>query len=690
MPGETLVLDKFLNTKSHMVAPIIVISILLLILVPLPSSFLDIFLSLNITLAVSILMITTYLTEPVGFSVFPSLLLLATLYRLALNISTTRLILLKGEQGITAAGHVIAAFGKFVVGGNYVVGIVVFIVIIAIQYLVVAHGAVRASEVSARFVLDAMPGKQLSIDADLNSGLITEDEAKERREIIRREAEFYGAMDGAIRFTAREAIVSIVITFINVIGGLLIGILQKGMSASVAVKTYTILTIGDGLVSAIPSLLISISGGLVATRAAAESNLGSDITKQVFFNIKPIAFGAISLFILGLVPGLPKLPFFIISGFFGYLAYRLSREKKEKEEIIIEEEERKRKAIAPPERIEQLLKVDILGIEVGYSLIPLVDQANDAPLLKRIKTTRKQIALELGIIVPSIRIRDNLRLGPREYQILLKNVSIAKGEVYPTMFLAINPGNAKEKIKGIETKDPAFGLTSYWIDEKDKEQAQFLGYTVVDPSTVISTHIKEVIKKHAAEIITRQDTQKLVDMVGESYPKVVEELIPKILSVGQVHKILQNLLKENVSIRDMLTILETLADYAPTIRDLNQLTEFVRQALSRSLISPYLTQNNELPVLVLGQDIEEIIQKSIDRSQGVAQLFISPETIQEIINRIKKAIEASGLNVQPIILCSPEVRFHLKRITEREIPNLVVLSIAEIPAYVKVMSLGVV
>ncbi len=690
MPAGTLTLDNFLLKKAHIVAPILIIAILILILVPLPPALLDIFLSINITLAVSIIMITAYLTEPVSFSVFPSLLLIATLYRLALNISTTRLILLRGDQGITAAGHVIAAFGKFVVGGNYVVGIIVFIVIIAIQFMVVAHGAVRASEVSARFTLDAMPGKQLSIDADLNSGLITEDEAKERRAEIRKEAEFYGAMDGAIRFTSREALVSIIITFINIIGGLLIGILQKGMSASEALKTYTILTVGDGLVSALPSLLIAISGGLVATRAAADSNLGSDMTKQIFFNIKPMAFGAGTLFLLGLVPGLPKIPFFIISGLFGYLAYRLYKEKQTKEAIQVKEEMEKRKAIPAPERIEKLLRVDILGIEVGYSLIPLVDRANDAPLLKRIKTTRKQIAIELGIIVPSIRIKDNLKLAPKEYQILVKNIPVTKGEVYPNLLLAINPGNAKEKIKGIETKDPAFDLEAYWIEEKNREQVQFLGYTVVDPSTVISTHMKEIIKQYASEIITRQDTQKLIDMVGENYPKVVEELTPKVLSVGQIHKVLQNLLKEHVSIRDMLTILETLADYAPSVRDLTQLTELVRQSLARSLVMPYLTQNNELPALVLNQDIEEIIQKSIDKSQGFEQLFLSPETAQEIINRIKTAIGKSGLKVQPIILTSPDVRVHLRKITERAIPNLVILSAAEIPSNIKVISLGVV
>ncbi len=685
-----LLTQSFLNKRAHLIAPVVIAFIVSLILIPFPPTVLDIFLSINITLAVSILMVSTYLTKPVQFSVFPSLLLMATLYRLALNISTTRLILLRGEEGIYAAGRVIASFGKFVVGGNYVVGLVVFIVIIAIQYMVVAHGAVRASEVAARFVLDAMPGKQLSIDADLNAGLIDEAEAKARREEIRREAEFYGAMDGAIRFTSREALVSIIITLVNIIGGLLIGILQKGMDITTALKTYTILTVGDGLVAAIPSLLISVAGGLVATRAAAESSLGRDLTKQLLFNPKPVAFGAGLLFFFGLVPGLPKIPFFLISAGFGYLAYRIFKEQRIQEEVKRKEAEKRKKELAPPEKIEALLKVDILGLEIGYSLISLVDKSQGAPLLSRIKTVRKQLALELGIIVPPVRIKDNLNLNPREYQILLKGAPIEKAEIYPNLYLAINPGNVKEKIKGIETKDPAFGLPAFWIEEKDRERAQFLGYTIVDAPTVISTHLKEIIKRHAHEILTKQDTQKLIDNLQESYPKVVEELIPKHMTIGQVQKVLQNLLKEKVSIRDMLTILETLSDYSPTIRDISKLTELVRQALSRTIVLPYLTQNGELPCIVLGPEIESEVQKSVDTSEGYLKLLLPPERIKAIVDRIKEAIDKSGLKVQPVLITSPETRPIIKMITERFIPELVVISAAEIPSNVKVISLEVV
>ena len=687
---SSLTLNTFLGSRSHVVAPLFLIVIIAMILVPLPPLLLDLLLTLNITISVSVLMITAYIVQPSSFSVFPSVLLMSTLFRLALNISTTRLILLHGDEGVTAAGRVIASFGQFVVGGNYVVGVIVFLVIIAIQYMVVAHGAVRASEVSARFVLDAMPGKQLSIDADLNSGLITEEEAKAKREVIKKEAEFYGAMDGAIRFTSREALVSIIITLINIVGGLLIGILQKGMEPSTAFQTFTILTIGDGLVSVLPSLFMTISGGLISTRAGGDSTLGADMTKQVLFNIRPMAFAAGALFLLGLVPGLPKIPFFLVSTVLGYMTYRLILEDKTKGRIETKREEEKVKAAIPPEKIEALLKMDILGLEVGYSLIPLVDKANDAPLLARIKTTRKQLALELGIIVPSIRIKDNLKLAPREYQILVKNLPVAKEEVYATLLLAITPGNAKETIKGIASKDPAFGLPAFWIEEKERERAQFLGYTVVDPATVISTHIKEVIKNFAEEIVTRQDTQKLVDNLGESYPKVVEELIPKVMSVGQVHKVIQNLLREHVSVRDLLTILETLADYGPVTRDINQLTELVRQALSRSLTAPYLTPSQELPCLILGQEIEEALQKHLDRSQGFPQLIMPPEMARELVKRIQGAVEKSGLKVQPIVLTSPDVRSHVKKLTERFLPQLVFLSVAEIPSAVKVISLGVI
>ncbi len=677
-----------IKQNSHLVAPIGIIIIVFLILVPLPPSLLDMFFTINIVISISILLISTYIKDPIDFSVYPTLLLLATLYRLALNISSTRLILLRGDEGIFAAGRVIGSFGKFVVGGSFLVGIVIFIIIIAIQYIVVASGAGRASEVAARFTLDKMPGKQLSIDADLNSGLITEQEAIERRMRIEKEAEFYGAMDGAIKFTTKEALVSIIITLVNIIGGILVGMFQKNMDFATAGSTYTIMTIGDGLMAAIPSLLITVSGGIITTRAVSEKTLGEDITEQTMFNANPIMLAGIGLTLLSFIPGLPKLPFFLIGGLFGFVAYQMKKQK-EKEEIEREEKE-KEEAAPPPERIESLLKVDMLGLEIGYSLIPLVDASQGGTLLQRIKSMRKQIALELGIIVPPVRIRDNLQLGAREYQILLKGVPIAKSDVMPSNYLAINPGNVKDKLKGKETKEPAFGMQAYWISEDERENAQFLGYTIVDAATVITTHLTEVIKLHAHELLGRQETQHLIDNLSETYPKVVEELIPNLMSLGSVQKVLQNLLKERVSIFDLRTILETLADYAPVVKDINKLTEMVRQSLSRSIVKPYLTGENDLPVLVLGSNMEQNLISKVQRINEVEQLVIGPEEAHNLINKIKQGIDKSGIRVQPILLCSSAIRFHMRQLLERFIPELVILSASEIPKNINIVSLGVI
>lgn len=686
MPIDTIALK--IKENSHLVAPIGIIIIVFLILVPLPPSLLDMFFTVNIVISISILLISTYIKDPIDFSVYPTLLLLATLYRLALNISSTRLILLRGDEGIFAAGRVIGSFGKFVVGGSFLVGIVIFIIIIAIQYIVVASGAGRASEVAARFTLDKMPGKQLSIDADLNSGLITEQEAIDRRMRIEKEAEFYGAMDGAIKFTTKEALVSIIITLVNIIGGILVGMFQKNMDFATAGSTYTIMTIGDGLMAAIPSLLITVSGGIITTRAVSDKTLGEDITEQTMFNANPIMLAGIGLTLLSFIPGLPKLPFFLIGGLFGFVAYKMKKSK-EKEEIEREEKE-KEAAPPPPERIESLLKVDMLGLEIGYSLIPLVDASQGGTLLQRIKSMRKQLALELGIIVPPVRIRDNLQLGAREYQILLKGVPIAKSDVMPSNYLAINPGNVKDKLKGKETKEPAFGMQAYWIPEDERENAQFLGYTIVDAATVITTHLTEVIKLHAHELLGRQETQHLIDNLSETYPKVVEELIPNLMNLGSVQKVLQNLLKERVSIFDLRTILETLADYAPVVKDINKLTEMVRQSLSRSIVKPYLTGENDLPVLVLGSNIEQNLISKVQRINEVEQLVIGPEEAHNLINKIKQGIDKSGIKVQPILLCSSAIRFHLRQLLERFIPELVILSASEIPKNINIVSLGVI
>jgi len=686
MAGESVILK--IRDKGHLIAPLGVLSVVFLILVPLPPDVLDIFFTLNIIMSITILLMSTYIKDPVDFAVYPSVLLLATLYRLALNISSTRLILARGDEGIFAAGKVIGSFGEFVVSGSFLIGIVVFVMIIAIQKIVVSSGAGRAAEVAARFTLDKMPGKQMSIDADLNAGLITQAEAIDRRRRIEKEAEFFGTMDGAIKFTTKEATVSIIITLVNIIGGILVGVFQKGMDFSSAGRIYTILTVGDGLMAAIPSLLITVSGGLISTRAVSEKTLGEDITDQVFFDHNPLMIAGIGLGALGLIPGLPKLPFFLLGGIFGFLAYQVKKSKDI--EVAEVEEERKKELAPPPEKIEALLKVDMLGLEIGYSLIQLVDSAQGGTLLQRIKSMRKQLALDLGIIVPPVRIRDNLQLGSREYAILLKGVSIVTGEVMTNGYLAINPGNVREKLKGKETRDPAFGLQAYWITEEEREHAQFLGYTIVDPATVITTHLTEIIKAHAHELLGRQETQHLIDNLAAAYPKVVEELIPHLMTLGSVQKVLQNLLRERVSVFDLRTILETLADYAPAAKDLTLLTELARQSLSRSLVKPYVTAKNDLPVLVLGGELESLLVSKVQRVNDVDQLIIEPDEAQIVINKLKVTIDKSGIKVQPILLCSSLIRHHLRQLTERFLPDLVLLSASEVPKNIKIVSLGVV
>ncbi len=676
-----------MREHTHLVGPLAVLGAVFLILVPLPPDILDLFFTLNIVVAITILLLSTYIKNPVEFTVYPTILLMATFFRLALNVSSTRLILTRGDEGIFAAGKVIGSFGSFVLAGSFLIGIVIFVIIIAIQYMVVSHGAVRASEVTARFTLDKMPGKQMSIDADLNAGLITEAEAIERRENIEREAEFYGSMDGAIRFTAREALVSIIITIINIIGGILIGMFEKGMDFSSAGTTYTILTVGDGLMASIPSLLITYSGGIIATRAASKQTLGDDIITQTLYNPRPLMIAAGGVVALSFIPGLPKLPFFLVGGLLSTLAWQVNKEQlreKSSAEVIEKEKE------APPERIESLLKVDLVGLEIGYSLIQLVDGAQGGTLLQKIKSLRKQLAMEMGVIVPPVRIRDNLQLGAREYAVLIKGVQVVRGEVMPSQFLAINPGNATGRLKGSETKEPAFKLQAYWISEEERENAQFLGYTVVDAATVISTHLTEVIKNHMHELLGRQETQHLLETLAAAYPKVVEELVPGIMTLGVVQKVLQNLLKEKVSILDLRTILEALADYGPTVKDLGTLTELVRQTLARSLVKPYLTAQNDLPLVMLGGELESLLNNRVQRINNIDQLVIEPQEAHQVINKIRSFIDQAGLQVQPILLCSSVVRQHLRRLCERFIPELVVLSSAEIPANVKIVTLGVI
>ncbi len=676
--------------KSHMIIPVGVMGIVLIMVLPLPTPLLDLLISLNFTTSIVVLLVSMYILQPIHFSVFPSLLLIITLFRLSLNIASTRLILLNGAGGVDAAGKVIQAFGQFVVGGNYFVGIVVFLVLMAIQFLVINHGAVRISEVTARFTLDAMPGKQMSIDADLNAGMIDEATARARREKISKEAEFYGSMDGAIRFTARDAVASILILTINIIGGFLIGVLQFDMDLLTAAQRFTILTIGDGLVTAIPSLLISVAGGIITTRAGSEAHMGEEVTTQLVKNPTPLAIAAGFLLFFGLIPGLPFVPFFVLSSATGLLAFQ--RRKTLASERVTADRAKADQAEAdkPKEKIESLLKVDLLGIEVGYGLIRYIDAGQGGDFLNRIKSIRRQLAIDIGLVVPPVHITDNLQLNPREYVILLKGVEIARGELMQDHFLAINPGTAREEIPGMPTLEPAFGLQARWIRTQERERAQLAGYTVVDPTTVLATHVTEIIKSHAHELLGRQETKGLLDNVNESHPKVVEELVPKVLSLGEVQKVLQNLLKERVSIRDAVTIFETLADYGAYTKNISLLTEYCRQALGRSICRPYLNESHDLSLFTVAPEIEKAITDAVVQSEQGSYLALEPKMAKDIMSRFRRSLEAAGSAGSPVVLCSPATRMYTRQLLERYLPNVAILSHNEIPPNIRVVSVGMV
>lgn len=672
--------------NSHLIMPLAVIGILLILIVPLPTVLLDLAISLNIVISIVVLLVAMYTREPVKFSVFPSLLLLVTLYRLSLNVASTRLILLNGSEGELAAGAVIRAFGQFVIGGNFVVGIVIFLVLLAIQFIVINHGAVRTSEVTARFTLDAMPGKQLAVDADLNAGVITEAEARQRRQDIQREAEFHGAMDGAIRFTQRDAVASLIITAINIIGGFAIGVIQHNLSLSQALTTYTVLTVGDGLVTAVPSLLVSVAGALITTRAAAEGSLGEDLSGQLFVNPRPLAITAGVLTLFASFPGLPKFPFLLLAVITGGLAY-LSQQRAEQEQRAEAAAAQQLLAAPAPEKVESLLKVDALAVEVGYGLIQLVGGSDE--FLNRVRTIRRQLALELGIIIPPVHITDNLQLGPRQYSILLKGAPIAKGELMPDLLLAIEPGAVRERLSGIQTREPAFDLPAVWIKPTEREKALSAGYTVVDPLTALTTHLAEVIKSHAHELLGRQETRALLDNLAETHPKVVEEATPKVLSLGEVQRVLQALLRERVSIRDLSTILETIADHGAVTHDVNILTEQARASLARTICQPYLNERGEMMVLSLAPELEHRLITELQPAPGVPAA-IEPEFGLSVIDRIATAVQTAMAGAPPVVVCSASLRPHLKRLTERHLPHLAVISHQEIAPNVKLVPVGVI
>ncbi len=661
--------------------PIAVLGIILAMITPLPSFVLDLLISVNLTMSVIVLLVAMYITKPAEFSVFPTTLLLMTLFRLALNISSSRLILLNGSGGTTAAGEVIEAFGAFVVGGNYIIGVVVFLVLIAIQYVVINHGAVRISEVTARFTLDAMPGKQMSIDADLNAGLIDEGEARSRRRQLSAEAEFYGAMDGASRFTQRDAVASIIITAINIIAGFLIGVLQHGMDLKRAIETYTILTIGDGLVTVIPALMISISGGLIVTRATSDTKLGADFQRQVFSNAQPLLLAAGVLVAMAAFPGLPKIPFLLIGGGLGTAAWRMRQKN-----AVAEKAATPPKA-APKENVEGLLRVEPLAVEVGLGLVKLVEGAQNSPLLRRISSIRRQLATELGYVLPPVRVTDNLSLKAREYVIVLKGVELAKYELAPGMELAIFPGQNPPPIPGISTREPAFGIAALWVTPANAEKARAAGYTIVDPISVLGTHLGEIVRRHAHELFSRQDTKKLLDRVSEENAKVIEDLVPKLLSLAAVQKVLQNLLRERVSIRDAVSILEAMGEAAAVTKNSVLITEYVRQAIRRQIVKPYLNAAGELPAYFLDPAAEQAIESSVEHTENASHLNLAPQRVREILDRMARFTGSSDSPV--VVLASSGSRFFLRQIAEATAPNLTAISHNEVPAGVKILSLGV-
>ncbi len=676
-----------MKSSSSMMA-MAVIAILMVMIIPIPTFLLDIFLSFSIVFSIIILLMSMYILKPLQFSVFPSVLLMVTLLRLSLNVASTRLILLHGNEGTAAAGQVIKSFGTFVVGGNYVVGLVVFMVLVLINFVVITKGATRVAEVAARFTLDAMPGKQMSIDADLNAGLITDHEARRRRAEIEQEANFYGSMDGASKFVRGDAVAGIIIVFVNVIGGLVIGVLQQGMAVADAARNYTLLTVGDGLVTQVPALIVSTAAGILVTRSAASADLGEEVKDQLFMQPRVIATAAIMLFVFALIPGMPKVSFFIVSAIVAFFAFRIINSiKKAKEQEKIEQEA----APAPVETVDTIAPLDALGLEVGYGLIPLVDSAQGGELLHRIKALRQQLAQEMGFIVPAIHIRDNLKLKPDEYNVLLKGIEVARGNVMMGHHLVISADGRDMKIKGIPAKEPAFGLPAMWIPDRDKDAAQSKGYVVVDAAMVMTTHLTELIRTYADEILGRNEVQALLDNLEEQYPKMVKEIVPKMIPVTVVHRVLQRLLRERISIRDLMTIVETIGEYATITKNADILTGYVRQNLGRSITKQYQDKDGTITVMLMSPDIEDKITRSIQHTDYESFVLPDPNIVKKLVASLQRLVNSfTTIGLQPIILCSPNTRIHFRKILEKFYPSIVVLSHNEIVREANVKSLGMV
>ncbi len=679
---QTGILAEFRSEASDIAMIVALIGILMAMILPLPPMLLDFFLALNITFAVIVLITTMYTKKPLDFFIFPSMLLILTLFRLSLNVASTRLILLHGSEGPLAAGSIIMSFGSFVVGGNYVVGMIIFIILVLINFMVITKGAGRIAEVAARFTLDAMPGKQMAIDADLNAGMIDEVEAGERRKGVAKESEFHGAMDGASKFVRGDAIAGIIITMINIAGGFVIGVVQQGMPMADALTNYTLLTVGDGLVSQIPALLISTAAGLLVSRSGSENRMGKEFVTHLLSSTTPVYLGSVIIFCFGLVPGLPAFPFMTLALLLGggcwYFIGRAGAEVEEREAEAAAEAEEEAEAGAP-EEVDHLLTLDTIELEVGYGLIPLVDKQQDGILLGRIRAIRRQFASEMGIIIPPIHIRDNLKLNPAQYRVMIKGVEAAGTELMVNHFLAMDPGGTAQEIDGIPTTEPAFKLPALWIPQEKEDEAKFAGYTVVDNSTVIATHLTEIIRNNAYDLLGRQEVQHLLDNLAKTSPKAVEELVPTLLSVGIVQKVLQNLLRERISIRNLLTIVETLADYAPMGKDPDLLTEYARQRISKGMLAPFVGEGKTLQVITLDRSVEELLGKNIKHTEHGSYLAVDPKIAEQLLAAASVEVEKQlAMDVQPVIMCSPGLRRHFRKLIEHALPSVFVVSHAEI------------
>lgn len=676
-------IEKPASSATDLGIALALVGVIIMMVIPVPAFILDFALVLSFALSLTILVVSLYVKEPLDFSSFPLVLLFATLFRLSLNVASSRLILLHGEEGITAAGHVIEAFGQFVVGGNYAVGIIVFAILLVINFVVITKGATRIAEVAARFTLDAMPGKQMAIDADLNAGLINETEARQRRQRVQKEGDFYGAMDGASKFVRGDAVAGLIILAVNLVGGFFIGVLQKGVSVSSAAQIYSLLSVGDGLVSQIPGLIVSTAAGMVVTRTASGGDLGQELSQQLLWRpqVLMVIAGILSLF--ALVPGFPAIPFLLAAAGAGGLSY-IGGQAEQGQEVLAEASSADGKKAKEQDGQPRTTPLDLLELEVGYELIPLVDGEKEG-LVERIRALRRQFASERGFLVPQIHIRDNLRQGSKEYSIMVKGVAAGKGELRPGRLLAMSGGQGVDGLQGEATREPAFDLPALWIAPSDRERAEMMGHTVVDAETVLITHISEVVKRYAPVLLTRQDVQRLLDGLAQEHPRVVEELVPHHLTIGGVQKVLQNLLREEVPIRDLLTIVESLADHAPQTKNTDELTEHVRHALSRTITSTYSTPEGVIPLMTVDPQIEKVIRDSLQDGQP-----IDPQTTQRIINGVQRAVETfTAKGLMPILLTTASVRRHLQQLLSRYVSQITILAHSEITDGVKIQSLGV-